>query len=344
MDFAKACILTTVTLLFAGQAWASSLAPRAADFPADHPMRQILSGKSFCQPTSKRTSRDQLSIQMEIDTLAMLLGEDIAANLTSPFRDFLVAKYNQRIAIENLVEKKGSAEAVDQANRELTAALESLNRDRQIEELYSVTMLVRLNRLAQESVIDPYFESVFSQILEPVYREIYGRALSKKAKTRIRENLLCDLSPAETLALIYYSGQGSAPIERALLGDSAPSPLLNFSTLINRGLARMRPFQGIIQSGQSRLSQETFQVGEFEVPRYFSGSILNHRPFPGHQLKIQSKTCRWIALFSVNFNEDEVLCPTKSKFKILQTRKLNPGEFGHDDRREWLHVRVTQIK
>lgn len=344
MDSFKAWTLTLFIFLLTGQTWASNLGPKAADFPTDHPMRQFLSGKSFCQSTSSRVNTDLATLKTEIDTLAMLMGEGVANEFISPVAEFLTAKSKQRLAIETWVEKTGSPEAIEQTNREVDAALERINKNGQLTDLYNAKILSHLDQIAKESVIEPYFESVFQQILEPLYLEIYQQAPSQKKVKQMERNLFCDLSPAQILAIIYYSGQGSAPIERALLGDKMAAPFVSFSAAINSGLRQLRPFQGIIQSGQSRMTQETFIAGEFEVPRYFSGSILNHKPFGGHQLKIQSESCRWIALYSVNFNEDEVLCPTKSKFKILQTRNLNPGEFGYDSSRQWLHVRVTQIK
>lgn len=340
---------------------ASQGAPTAKDFPKSHPLRLLLEGQSQCAHPGQSVDISIFwtpQIQAETELLMHFVGDTAGVSRTYETQQLLSLKTGLRGDLQDYYEQfslntdgAGKAELAVMENniqdkRKRIAELEAqLRRSPDAwNALYSLETYRKLSQEALTSKALPVLQRALNEILAPLYKEIYHRPLKASLREKLLKNLQCDMTPAEILSLIYYTGEGYAPINRALRKQTVlEEPLSSNRIVMDSALTKLKPYLGITKRGASFLDPQQWARQEISDPAYLSTSILYKQSFPGHQFTIHSRTCRWIALYSVNFGEDEVLCPRGLSFKVRGHRPLKEGEPQYESSQPWLAVEMEEI-
>ncbi len=137
----------------------------------------------------------------------------------------------------------------------------------------------------------------------------------------------CGMSVAEAAAIRHYTAAGYSDLnqemrEGADLKDSRP-----MIDVLNSALRKLKRFSGAVKRGADipKEVSDKYQVGEvLSFPAFTSTSISTG--FSGNvRFVIHSRTGRYIGMHSNFQNEDEVLIPAGSKFKVLDRQEDEKG-------------------
>jgi hypothetical protein len=147
----------------------------------------------------------------------------------------------------------------------------------------------------------------------------------------------CFLNKKEVTALMMYSMSAYRKLNQALR-DKNLQMLNSFKIYIktlNSALDKIRNYEGFVKrgAGNNRDKFNDHQINAIVIyPSYTSTSV--GRGFGGAiQEVIFSKTCKYIAPFSVATMEEEVLCKPGTEFKVLYRK----------DKKTVLHLILEEI-
>lgn len=174
------------------------------------------------------------------------------------------------------------------------------------------------NRMLLETVIKIKSASAHSN---PAYDEFaaslvefYGLRDAESPEFQILDDL-------ELLSIRWYTGDDYRKINSALRGDAGlSSSLSGFISVLDRALEKLPKYEGSTNRGTNlpETIGNTYVVGNIvSDPTYLSTSVSMQ--YPGlYQLKIFSRSGRWIDPISQNKGEGEVLFSRGTKFKVLR--------------------------
>jgi len=132
----------------------------------------------------------------------------------------------------------------------------------------------------------------------------------------------CDLSLEELFSLFAYTTTGDAydRLNMALSSGGTEEQYAPFRDVLTAALKKIRPYQGIVKRGTT-LSEEDLKkyvVGDILPPMKGFTSTSLFEAFPGNvQEEIKSQTGRYIAPFSPNYGEAEVLFLPGVYFRVV---------------------------
>ncbi len=161
-----------------------------------------------------------------------------------------------------------------------------------------------------------------------------GKKLIKKTATgfKLRQKFKdCGLTDTEIYAIAYYSSLGYNSMNQALRSKVTDN-LANVAGLImavNSGLQKLAPYKGQVKRGASlpkEILAEHIPGNVVTYKAFTSASTKLGFTYPAHHFIIEGKTGRYIAPLSFSIDEEEVLFPSGTKFKILSRENLNDGE------------------
>ncbi len=162
------------------------------------------------------------------------------------------------------------------------------------------------------------------------YTPLYDVSLIEKSE-------LCFMTQNEITALMMYSMSAYRKLNVALR-DQDPVLLSQFRIYIktlNSALDKIKNYEGFVKrgAGTNRARFDDHQVGAVVTyPSYTSTSIGNG--FGGvARYVIYSKTCKYIAPFSVASSEEEVLCKPGTQFKVVY----------REDKKTIIHLMMEEI-
>lgn len=110
--------------------------------------------------------------------------------------------------------------------------------------------------------------------------------------------------------------------------------------IINNGLEKLPKFSGQVVRFEKKKSVNSWQPGKIKTFKaYTSSSKKKGFCWSGNvKLKIKSKTGRYIGMMSRYANEQEVLFPPKSKFKVIKLTKASKEGSANCNDEKTLHV------
>jgi hypothetical protein len=162
------------------------------------------------------------------------------------------------------------------------------------------------------------------------YTPLYDTSLIEKSE-------LCFMTQNEITALMMYSMSAYRKLNVALR-DQDTVMLEQFRIYIktlNSALDKIKNFEGFVKrgAGTNRERFDDHQVGAvITYPSYTSTSIGNG--FGGvARYVIYSKTCKYIAPFSVATAEEEVLCKPGTRFKVVY----------REDKKTIIHLMMEEV-
>lgn len=162
------------------------------------------------------------------------------------------------------------------------------------------------------------------------YTPLYDTSLIEKSE-------LCFMTQNEITALMMYSMSAYRKLNVALR-DQDTVMLEQFRIYIktlNSALDKIKNYEGFVKrgAGTNRDRFDDHQVGAIVTyPSYTSTSIGNG--FGGvARYVIYSKTCKYIAPFSVASAEEEVLCKPGTQFKVVY----------REDKKTLIHLMMEEV-
>lgn len=146
------------------------------------------------------------------------------------------------------------------------------------------------------------------------YTPLYDLSLIEKSE-------LCFMTQNEITALMMYSMSAYRKLNVALR-DQDSAMLEQFRIYIktlNSALDKIRNYEGFVKrgAGTNRARFDDHQVGAVVTYPSYTSTSIGHGFGGVARYVIYSKTCKYIAPFSVASAEEEVLCKPGTKFKIV---------------------------
>lgn len=140
------------------------------------------------------------------------------------------------------------------------------------------------------------------------------------------EKDLCGLTIAEMYAIYDYTSSGYRQLnEKLRSGGEVPEKYRVYKEVLNSALAKLKPFEGEVKRGVSKLPFEVFKqhaVGEVISYEAFTSSSTGNGFGASQRFIIQSKRGRYVDPISSVEGEKEVIFPAGTKFKVLN---VEPG-------------------
>lgn len=136
----------------------------------------------------------------------------------------------------------------------------------------------------------------------------------------------CNLSHAEMIAVLDYTLNRSSDLNAKLRKGTTSKDEVMVEA-IERGLSKLADYKGTVYRGTNlpEAIAAKYQVGaEVSDPAFLSTSITKRFPGP-YQISILSKHGKFIAPFSMAYDETEVIFKPSTKF-IVTSRKTEGNQ------------------
>jgi hypothetical protein len=138
--------------------------------------------------------------------------------------------------------------------------------------------------------------------------------------TSLAGRLVCGISITESKAISAYTSSFYEPVNRALRTRVLLSKYLPYIRTLSRAMQKLAPYRGTVLRGTNleywNQMRMRFRIQRTYQDRAFMSTSRNSPFGAEYRLAVESKTCRYIAPFSVYPNEEEVLCLPSTKFRV----------------------------
>lgn len=315
------------------------------DESANHPRHKLQRQENICAKTAVKAA----SPQEEIDFIYGYLGESLASEgdafwwKAKVFRALRELRSHEaklrRAGLRNAPRTEVDAleKTRDVLQKALTDAREGEANARaaltpaQLKEFYSAASLAKLSKVLDEKVVKARWEN-------------FRKEDKRNAGVKL-ERARCGMTAAEVLAIMLYTGVAYEVVNQSLRAEKPEERdelTRALVPLLDRALSRYQPYQGKVRRGSFFLYPGLATGATFSDAAYASTSAKREEEFPGHQYELSiSKGCVWIAPFSANPDEDEVLCRPGKKFEVTRADLLPSG---HPQFKEGFSLRAIEAK